>query len=181
MIVAYVEWCARSAWANSAAGALPPENLPTRAGAGAKRRPTVRRNLPLMEVSAEVTTLLADAGVRFAYLFGSRATGRHRPDSDADLAVLIERPLTLMAEARLSVDLARALGVPAVDLVDLRRAPLRLLGRILGEGRVIHGRDDAARVEFEVVTRGRYFDFLPRQREHQEAYLRHVAAEGMGG
>lgn len=134
-----------------------------------------------MEVTAGATALLTDAGVRFAYLFGSRATGRHRPVSDADIAVLTDRPLTLLAEARLSIDLARALGVPSVDLVDLRRAPLRLLGRILGEGRVIHGRDDATRVEFEVVNRGRYFDFLPQQREHQEAYLRHVATEGLGG
>lgn len=134
-----------------------------------------------MDVTAETTALLAAAGVRFAYLFGSRATGHHRPDSDADIAVMTDRPLTLLAESLLSVDLARALDVAAVDLVDLRRAPLRLVGRILGEGLVIHGRDDPGRVEFEVVNRGLYFDFLPLQREHQEAYLRHVAAEGMGG
>ena len=134
-----------------------------------------------MEVTAETTALLATAGVRFAYLFGSRATGRHRPDSDADIAILTDRPLTLLAESRLCVDLARALDVAAVDLVDLRRAPLRLVGRILSDGLVIHGRDHPDRVEFEVVNRGRYFDFLPMQREHQEAYLRHMAAEGRGG
>lgn len=134
-----------------------------------------------MDVTAETSALLVAAGVRFAYLFGSRATGHHQPDSDADVAVLTDRPLTLLAESRLCVDLARALDVPAVDLVDLRRAPLRLVGRILGEGIVIHGRDDPCRVEFEVVNRGRYFDFLPQQREHQEAYLRHLAAEDPGG
>lgn len=134
-----------------------------------------------MEVTAEASALLAAAGVRFAYLFGSRATGRHRPDSDADLAVLTDRPLTLLAESRLCLDLATALGVPSVDVVDLGRAPLRIVGRILGEGVVIHGREEPARVEFEVRNRGRYFDFLPQQRAHQAEYLHRVATEGLGG
>ncbi|MGQ0574228.1 MAG: type VII toxin-antitoxin system MntA family adenylyltransferase antitoxin [Pseudonocardia sp.] len=132
-----------------------------------------------MEVPAEVTALLGAVGVRFAYLFGSRATRTHRPDSDADVAVLADEPLPLLVESRLAVDLAAALDVPRVDLVDLRRAPLRLLGRILAEGIVIHGRDEPDRVEFEVVTRGMYFDFLPMQRTIQDAYLRRVAAEGL--
>lgn len=129
----------------------------------------------------DVTDVLSAAGVRFAYLFGSRATGTHRPDSDADVAVLADRPLTLLQESGLAVELATALGVPAVDLVDLRTAPLRLLGRILADGVVLHGRHEPARVEFEVRTRSRYFDFLPMQRATQEAYVRRVAAEGLRG
>lgn len=132
-----------------------------------------------MEIPVGATRLLAAAGVRFAYLFGSRATGDHRLDSDADVAVCTERPLTLLAESRLADDLVAALDVPAVDLVDLRRAPLRLLGRILADGIVIYGHDEPERVEFEVSTRGRYFDFLPLQRAHQVAYVRRVAAKGL--
>lgn len=134
-----------------------------------------------MDVAPGVPALLAAAGVRFAYLFGSRAAGTARPDSDADVAVMADRALGLLDESRLAVDLAAALDVPSVDLVDLRRAPLRLLGRILADAVVIHGHDDPARVEFEVTARGRYFDFLPLQRAHQEAYVRRVAEEGLGG
>jgi len=134
-----------------------------------------------MEVPASVTGLLSVAGVRFAYLFGSRATASHRPDSDADIGIMPGWPIDLMTESRLAVDLAVALDVPTVDLVDMSRAPLRLLGRILLDGIIIHGRHDPARVEFEVLTRGRYFDFLPLQRAHQEEFLRHVATEGLGG
>lgn len=77
---------------------------------------------------------LAAAGVRFAYLFGSRATGTARPDSDADIAIVVHTPLDLLAESVLAERLAEALDVPAVDLVDLGRAPLRLVGRVLTEG-----------------------------------------------
>lgn len=128
-----------------------------------------------------MTEVLDAAGVRFAYLFGSRATGGHRADSDADVAVMAERPLTLLQESALALDLATALDVPSVDVVDLRTAPLRLLGRILADGVVLHGRRDPDRVEFEVRTRSRYFDFLPTLRATQQGYLRRVAAEGLHG
>lgn len=134
-----------------------------------------------MDVPEAVTALLIGAGARFAYLFGSRAAGTHRPDSDADVAVMFERSCGLLAESRLALDLADALAVPRFDLVDLGRAPLRLLGRILDDPVVVHGRDEPARVEFEVLTRGMYVDFPPYQRRHREAYLSRVAREGLGG
>ena len=123
----------------------------------------------------------ATAGVRFAYLFGSRATGHHRPTSDADIAIMPGQPLDLLAEAGLADQLAQALQVPAVDLVDLQRAPLQLRGRVLAEGRLLYSADEPGRVEFEVRTRSEYFDFLPTQRAHRDHFLRRVAAEGLDG
>lgn len=128
-----------------------------------------------------VDQVLADAGVRFAYLFGSRATGRHRPDSDADIAIMPGAPLGLLAEAGLADRLAQALEVPAVDLVDLRRAPLVLRGRVLQEGRLLYSADEPGRVAFEVRTRSEYFDFLPTQRALRDQFLRRVAARGLDG
>ncbi|MGH3539603.1 MAG: type VII toxin-antitoxin system MntA family adenylyltransferase antitoxin [Pseudonocardiaceae bacterium] len=125
--------------------------------------------------------VLANAGVRFAYLFGSRATGRHRPTSDADVAIMPGEPLDLLAEARLSDRLAQALQVPTVDLVDLRRAPLRVRGRVLSEARLLYSGDEPGRVAFEVRTRSEYFDFLPTQRAHRDEFLRRVAAKGLDG
>ncbi|MDQ3762656.1 MAG: nucleotidyltransferase domain-containing protein [Actinomycetota bacterium] len=133
-----------------------------------------------MSTSA-VDRVLATAGVRFAYLFGSRATGRHRPTSDADIAIMPGQSLDLLAEAGLADQLAQALQVPAVDLVDLRRAPLGLRGRVLEEGRLLYSADEPGRVAFEVRTRSEYFDFLPTQRAHRDRFLRRVAAEGLNG
>jgi hypothetical protein len=128
-----------------------------------------------------VDDLFAQAGVRFAYLFGSRAAGTQHSTSDADIAVMPDRPLDLLAEGVLADRLASALGVPSVDLVDLSRAPLLLRGRVVQEGRVLYRGDEPARVEFEIRTRTEYFDFLPSQREHRDAYLRRLAAEGLHG
>lgn len=57
-----------------------------------------------------------------AWLFGSQATGRVRPGSDVDVAVLGYRPLTLDERLSLQIDVEQALQQPRVDLVDLRRA-----------------------------------------------------------
>lgn len=46
--------------------------------------------------AVEVT--LAAAGVRFAYLFGSRAAGTEGEGSDADIAAMPARELSLLAE-----------------------------------------------------------------------------------
>ena len=128
-----------------------------------------------------VDRVLAAAGVQFAYLFGSRATGRHRPTSDADIAIMTGQPLDLLAEAGLADRLAQALQLPAVDLVDLRRAPLGLRGRVLAEGQLLYSADEPGRVAFEVRARSEYFDFLPTQRAHRDQFLRRVAVRGLDG
>lgn len=147
--------------------------------AGLRRR---RGCVRAVSMSASATDrVLATAGVRFAYLFGSRVTGRHRPSSDADVAIMPGEPLDLLAEADLADRLAQALRVPTVDLVDLRRAPLRVRGRVLAEGRLLYSADEPGRVAFEVRTRSEYFDFLPTQRAHRDEFLRRVAAKGLNG
>ena len=133
-----------------------------------------------MSASA-VDRVFATAGIRFAYLFGSRATGRHRPDSDADIAIMPDAPLDLLADAAVADQLAQALQVPAVDLVDLRRAPLRLRGRVLEEGQLLYSSGEPGRVAFEVRTRSEYFDFLPTHRAHRDEFLRRVATKGLNG
>ena len=92
-----------------------------------------------------------------------------------------DQPLDLLGEASLADRLAQAIGVPAVDLVDLRRAPLRLLGRVLEEGRLLYSADELGRVAFEVRTRSEYFDFLPTYQAHRDQFLRRVAAGGLDG
>jgi uncharacterized protein len=48
---------------------------------------------PLEAVTAEAMTVLREAGARFAYLHGSRATGQNRANSDVDIAAYFaDRP-----------------------------------------------------------------------------------------
>ena len=111
--------------------------------------------------SGPVEQALAQAGVRFAYLFGSRASGESRVESDADVAIMGDRRLDLLERSRLAARLADALGVPDVDLVALDEARLDLRGRVVQEGRLIYSRDEPARVDFVVRTLSEYFDYLP--------------------
>ena len=71
--------------------------------------------------------------VRLALLFGSRARGRARPDSDADVAVL-GKDLNLL---KLAADLSHAAGVE-VDVVSLADPGYPLLNALLRDSIVLH-------------------------------------------
>jgi predicted nucleotidyltransferase len=75
-------------------------------------------------------------------VFGSMATGRQRPDSDLDLAVMAARPLTVAQRMALVGELALVTG-RAIDLVDLRTVGEPLLGEVLVHGRRVLGSDQA--------------------------------------
>ncbi|MCZ7558762.1 MAG: nucleotidyltransferase domain-containing protein [Burkholderiaceae bacterium] len=109
-------------------------------------------------------------GIVCAWLFGSVARGTARPDSDADVAVLLERdpPQTLEGSAvAMAGDIEAAIGRP-VDLVVLNRAPVDLIHRVLRDGVLLVERDRNARVRFEVRARNEFFDLKP----HLDRYRR---------
>ena len=129
--------------------------------------------------AAGTDAVFAAHGVAVAYLFGSRAEGTARPDSDHDVAVLFaaEDP-AFDATVRLGAALAAVLGTP-VDVVDLDRAELELRGRVAEQGRLLFSADEARRVGFEVDARVRWIEFRPVLEETTRAYLRRIAAEGL--
>jgi len=96
--------------------------------------------------------------IRLALLFGSRASGRPRADSDVDLAVLADWPLAAERRASIIETVALATGCP-VDLVDLYHAPEPVLGEALKGVRLL---GDAA-TQAQLVTRHvlNAADFLP--------------------
>lgn len=111
-------------------------------------------------VTTEAVALLRQAGARFAYLHGSRATGRHRTDSDIDIAAYFG------GQPPNSFDI---LLPPGVDLLVLDDAPLELAGQVAVSGKLLFEDDQVARIRWEAMTRKIYFDELPRiTRAHQE-------------
>jgi predicted nucleotidyltransferase len=75
--------------------------------------------------------------LRLAILFGSRARGNARPDSDFDVAILPANPsLSLADENLLAADLERAVGAP-VDLVRLDRVHGALTWRVARDAVVL--------------------------------------------
>lgn len=107
----------------------------------------------LQSVLAQFPTLV------LALVFGSVAQGRERADSDLDIAVAANQPLTVVETMRIIAALAEQTGYP-VDLVDLNVVAEPLLGQILRHGRRLMGGDAAygrliSRHLFDVA------DFMP--------------------
>jgi len=104
------------------------------------------------ELCQKLATLLAtDERVSFAYLFGSRAIGLERADSDIDLAVSYAHPVSLWETLSLQEELAETLRLP-VQLVSLN-GQIRpcLLQAILAQGIVV--KDSPRREEWtESIT-----------------------------
>lgn len=112
-------------------------------------------------------------GIRLAILFGSLAAGRATSESDLDLAVLMEVPLSAETRMALIGELSLATGRP-VDLIDLRTTGASVLGQILKHGVRLFGSDgDYA----ELIKRHLFeeADFMPYRRriltERRQAWI----------
>ena len=73
-------------------------------------------SISIQNLQAAVAPLAAQYGVERMYLFGSRARGDHRPDSDYDFLISKGNVRSLFTHAALWQDLERVLQAP-VDLV----------------------------------------------------------------
>lgn len=112
-----------------------------------------------MTIETVAAALKQHPEITLAYVFGSVAKGRARPDSDVDVAVLADTPLGADQHIKLVCDIAAATGRP-VDLVDLSRVGEPLLGQILKYGVRIRGN---ASQHADLMTRHVFNneDFMP--------------------
>jgi predicted nucleotidyltransferase len=103
------------------------------------------------------------------YLFGSRAAGNARPDSDFDLGVLYDTPQPLATTLALEDELEHALAT-AVDLVDAARAkPYLALDIVRGERIFCRDADETDRFDLYVLRRAG--DLLPHERARRSMLL----------
>ena len=113
-------------------------------------------------------------GVELAILFGSRARGNARPDSDVDLAV--DAPGSDLLD--LGADLARSLD-SEVDVVSLADVSIPLAEGLLRDGVVVHEAHRGAGATWRshlLTTMETDRPFYARMRE---AWLRRVAILGL--
>lgn len=137
----------------------------------------------LDRLKAELPRLLAGQPVMLAYLYGSVAEGYALPTSDVDVALVLAPGHGLSAYQRLRLELeiageleARCGWVP-MDVRSLNDAPLMAQGQVVTEGILVYSRDEDFRVDYEILTRKRYFDFLPVARLMRRAYFEHMGKE----
>ncbi len=120
----------------------------------------------------KIRTSLANAfgdesEVLLAYLFGSILRDEGKPDSDIDLAFLVEPqaykddPLKACAPAHLiaaqsALDLDRE-----TDVIILNFSSIEMCYEIISTGVCIYEREPEVRLEYEAKIRGLYYDFRP--------------------
>ncbi len=94
-------------------------------------------------IGGRLIEVFREAGVRFAFLFGSRARVGSGRDYDIAVSMRLRSALEL---GGLLVRVAEALGVGEweVDIVHLETAPLSLIYTVLVEGTLIYGSPEEA-------------------------------------
>lgn len=121
------------------------------------------------EIEKVRSVLLKAPYLASAWLFGSVARGQARPDSDLDIALLLDDPEADARTFRRALfDLAALLEEASgrrVDLVVLGPRDPILAHRVLSEGLLVHDPAPRRRTRFMVDVLGRYFDWAP----HYEA------------
>ena len=119
--------------------------------------------------------IFASYPVLFGYVYGSYATGTAHPFSDLDIGVYIE-PEAVERTLEIELDLALALDKHLghrieTDVRCLNALPLNFVGQILSESILFYSRDENLRIDFEVRTRKKYFDFMPVLQAYHKAYI----------
>ena len=123
----------------------------------------------------EVTAALAALPeVRLAYLFGSRASGRVRRESDWDVAVLVDDDAVASPERWWGTfrRLASAIRLEPADIVLLNQAGVVLRQRVVRDGVLIFERTPEERPRFARHTIRAYQDGA-----HRRAFWRNVQLE----
>lgn len=135
-------------------------------------------SLPPQDATPRIDQLILDAvdhldGIVILVLFGSHATGKTRPNSDLDLAVIVQ-PNDPRTKRSLQSKIASAVehlsGGSHVDVVFIDESPDTLRHAIMRDGRMIICRDEALWKSWRVRT----------MREHSDrAHYRRILREGL--
>lgn len=134
------------------------------------------RALDDAELQNLLTPLCEQYRVRLIILFGSSVTGRRRPDSDLDLALLGDVPLDLVT---VTTDVIRLLHTDRVDVVDLRRASPLLAMEVARHGRLVYERQPGIHLEFISLAVRRYIDTKKLRDAQKDALHRFLASKGL--
>lgn len=121
--------------------------------------------------AAAVEVLRRHAAVQAAYLLGSAATNRLRPDSDIDVAILpIVRPgLSIEERLSLTAELTR-IFYRSVDLGVLSTANVVYAKEAVTTGKIIFDRDPRVTARFAMLTLSMYASLQEARREVLRAY-----------
>lgn len=118
-------------------------------------------------------------GIIAAYLFGSHARAQAHPESDVDVAVLVDSGPFPDAASRFDLrlrligELMRTLGMNDIDVVMLNDAPPELGRKVVQEGIRVYAPDGEAARAYERDVQLRAADLDPFLRRARRRLLEH--------
>ena len=115
------------------------------------------------------------------YLFGSRAEGVARPDSDLDIAVLIKEQAEDHFAYRMGLaeDLEKLAGIHT-EVVVLQEVPLLLQFQVLKHGKLLFERDPSQRAAYQMRLMSRYYDYKRFFDFHSRSLRKSIKEGGLG-
>ncbi len=131
----------------------------------------------------KLPSILEERPVILAYLYGSTAVGNPTPLSDVDIALVTKEKISPLErfdlEMSLECELIDKLGISNPDVRIVNDTPIIFRGRVVTEGILLYSRDEDKRVDFEVATRMRYFDFKPVYDRMMDEFMKRLKEEGL--
>ena len=113
--------------------------------------------------------------LKLIILYGSRARETHSKDSDVDVAVLADHPVTLAAKTEVSERMAKRFSVSdeQIDVVDMWDAPPLLAHEVGETGTLLEG-EQFDFIRFRVRAWKRYLDTAKFRRVREQSLKRYV-------
>ena len=138
----------------------------------------------IAKLQANAPGVLVHYPVAIVYLHGSVARHTLLPTSDIDIALLLsDNALSAYEQMKLTIAIEIALETQCdltnLDVRAINNAPILVQGRIVQEGIRLYERSKDERVAFEVLTRKKYFDYLPTAEWMQQAMFDSVRRKGL--
>jgi len=122
-------------------------------------------------------------GVQAVFLFGSFAKGKNRPESDVDIAVLLDPAIApedyLDRRLQLMGDLSSRLSREA-DVVILNEAGPVLTHQVLEQDRMLYETDHQKTTSFKARAMIQYVDWIPYKERLNKATLQHFRRPAHG-
>lgn len=115
--------------------------------------------------------------IEAVFLFGSVARGESRPDSDLDIAVLLDRNAYEdgVDVLRLMSDMTDVFARSDVDVAVLNGASPLLMHRVVRDGHVLYAVSNRAVAEFHLYAVQQYEDTRPLREAQYQRLLRQIA------
>ncbi len=122
------------------------------------------------------------AQIDAAYLFGTAATGKLRPNSDVDVAVLLAEPYAeeelAAVHARIIYEIEAAFHREADVKILNELEHLPLIQKIIADGILVCDRHSPRRKAFAVKKNLEYLDFLPHYERMLDLYAERLRKRG---